>query len=73
MGGESFRLAVLTLAVLLPAAATKGAKPPPSCEAVRKVFQLRRLGPLGGVPESPRAGKAELAGREAPAAAGPPV
>lgn len=71
MGGKSFRLAVLTLAVLLLAAGTEGAEPPPSCEAVRKVFQLRRLDPLGGVPESPRAGKAELAGQEALAAAEP--
>ncbi|KAM4904558.1 LOW QUALITY PROTEIN: glypican-5 [Sylvia borin] len=69
--GKSFRLAVLTLAVLLSAAATEIAEPPPSCEAVRKVSQLRRLVPPGGVPESPRAGKAELAGQEAPAAAGP--
>ncbi|XP_068038544.1 glypican-5 isoform X6 [Anomalospiza imberbis] len=56
MGGKSFRLGVLTLAALLLAAASEGAEPPPSCEAVRKVFQLRRLGPLGGVPEFPRAG-----------------
>ncbi|XP_039913096.1 glypican-5 isoform X3 [Hirundo rustica] len=56
MGGKSFRLVVLTLAVLLLAAATEGTEPSPSCEAVRKVFQLRRLGPLGGVPGSPRAG-----------------
>ncbi|XP_062343783.1 glypican-5 [Cinclus cinclus] len=56
MGGKSFLLGVLTLAVLLLAAALEGAEPPLSCEAVRKVFQLRRLGPLGGVPESPRAG-----------------
>ncbi|XP_058714531.1 glypican-5 isoform X1 [Poecile atricapillus] len=56
MGGKSFRLGVQTLGVLLLAAASQGAEPPPSCEAVRKVFQLRRLGPLGGVPESPRAG-----------------
>ncbi|XP_072787310.1 glypican-5 isoform X1 [Taeniopygia guttata] len=56
MGGKSFRLGILTLAVLLLAAASEGAEPPPSCEAVRKVFQLRRLGPLGGVPEFPRAG-----------------
>lgn len=70
MGSKSFLLGVLTLAVLLLAAASEGAEPPLSCEAVRKVFQLRRLGPLGGVPESPRAGKAELAGQEAPGAAG---
>ncbi|XP_041899872.1 glypican-5 isoform X8 [Corvus kubaryi] len=56
MGGKSLRLGFLTLAVLLLAAASEGAEPPPSCEAVRKVFQLRRLGPLGGVPEFPRAG-----------------
>ncbi|XP_077637610.1 glypican-5-like [Lonchura striata] len=56
MGGKSFRLGIPTLAVLLLAAASEGAEPPPSCEAVRKVFQLRRLGPLGGVPELPRAG-----------------
>ncbi|XP_032907387.1 glypican-5 isoform X6 [Catharus ustulatus] len=56
MGGKSFLLGVLTLAVLLLAAASEGAEPTSSCEAVRKVFQLRRLGPLGGVPESPRAG-----------------
>ncbi|NWV36842.1 GPC5 protein, partial [Grantiella picta] len=56
MGGKSLRLAVWTVGVLLLAAAPEGAEPPPSCEAVRKVFQLRRLGPLGGVPESPRAG-----------------
>ncbi|XP_005516853.2 PREDICTED: glypican-5 [Pseudopodoces humilis] len=56
MGVKSFRLSVLTLGVLLLAAASQSAEPPPSCEAVRKVFQLRRLGPLGGVPESPRAG-----------------
>ncbi|XP_039237880.1 glypican-5 [Pipra filicauda] len=45
----------------VPAAEPPGASafcswPPPSCDAVQKVFQLRRLGPLGGVPESPRAG-----------------
>ncbi|XP_048151720.1 glypican-5 isoform X2 [Corvus hawaiiensis] len=56
MGGKSLRLGFLTLPVLLLAAASEGAEPPPSCEAVRKVFQLRRLGPLGGVPEFPRAG-----------------
>ncbi|XP_071287095.1 glypican-5 isoform X12 [Agelaius tricolor] len=56
MGGKSLCLGVLTVAVLLLAAASQGAEPPPSCEAVRKVFQLRRLGPLGGVPEFPRAG-----------------
>ncbi|XP_063005596.1 glypican-5 isoform X4 [Melospiza melodia melodia] len=56
MGAESLCLGVLTVAVLLLAAASQGAEPPPSCEAVRKVFQLRRLGPLGGVPEFPRAG-----------------
>ncbi|XP_038007758.1 glypican-5 isoform X5 [Motacilla alba alba] len=56
MGGKSFCFAVLTVAVLLLAAASVGAEPPPSCEAVRKVFQVRRLGPLGGVPEFPRAG-----------------
>lgn len=67
MGGKSCRLAVLSLALLLPAAAAEGEEPPPNCEAVRKVFQLRRLGPLGGIPESPRAGKAGLAGQGAPA------
>ncbi|NXE59197.1 GPC5 protein, partial [Calcarius ornatus] len=56
MGGKSLCLGVLTVAVLLLAAASQGAEPPPSCEAVRKVFQLRRLGPLGGVPQFPRAG-----------------
>ncbi|XP_041279344.1 glypican-5 [Onychostruthus taczanowskii] len=56
MGGKSFLLGVLTISILLLAAASEGAEPPPSCEAVRKVFQLRRLGPLGGVPEVPRAG-----------------
>ncbi|XP_064568886.1 glypican-5 isoform X4 [Zonotrichia leucophrys gambelii] len=56
MGAKSLCLGVLTVAVLLLAAASQGAEPPPSCEAVRKVFQLRRLGPLGGVPEFPRAG-----------------
>ncbi|KAL9866906.1 glypican-5 isoform 2-T2 [Geothlypis trichas] len=56
MAGKSLCLGVLTVAVLLLAAASQGAEPPPSCEAVRKVFHLRRLGPLGGVPEIPRAG-----------------
>ncbi|XP_050832507.1 glypican-5 [Serinus canaria] len=56
MGGKRFCLGVLTVAVLLLAAASQGTEPPPSCEAVRKVFQLRRLGPLGSVPEFPRAG-----------------
>ncbi|XP_054695855.1 glypican-5 isoform X2 [Grus americana] len=54
MGGKSFGLGVLS--VLLLAAASRGAEPPPSCEGVRKVFQLRQLGPLRGIPESPRAG-----------------
>ncbi|XP_075597620.1 glypican-5 isoform X2 [Balearica regulorum gibbericeps] len=56
MGGKSFSLGVLSLGVLLLAAASRGAEPPPSCEGVRKVFQLRQLGPLRGIPESPRAG-----------------
>lgn len=55
MGRNS--LGVLTLGVLLLAAASEGAELPPGCEGVRKVLQLRRLGPLGDVPESPRAGK----------------
>ncbi|XP_065511333.1 glypican-5 [Caloenas nicobarica] len=54
MGGKS--LSVLRLGVLLLAAASGDAEPPPSCEGVRKVFQLRQLGPLRGIPESPRAG-----------------
>lgn len=58
MGGKSLRLGVLILgALLLAAAASGGAEPPPSCEGVRKVFQLRQLGSLRGIPESPRAGK----------------
>ncbi|XP_014811008.1 PREDICTED: glypican-5 isoform X2 [Calidris pugnax] len=63
MGGKSLSLGVLSLGALLllllfllPAAASGGAEPPPSCEGVRKVFQLRQLGPLRGIPESPRAG-----------------
>ncbi|XP_051495322.1 glypican-5 [Apus apus] len=57
MGGKSLRLGVLNLGVLLlAAAASGGAEPPPSCEGVRKVFQLRQLGPLWSIPESPRAG-----------------
>ncbi|KAM7130002.1 glypican-5 [Ciconia maguari] len=56
MGGKNLSLGVLSLGVLLLAAASGGAEPPPSCEGVRKVFQLRQLGPLRGIPESPRAG-----------------
>ncbi|XP_030315144.1 glypican-5 [Calypte anna] len=58
MGGKSFSFGVLSLgALLLAAAASSGdAEPPPSCEGVREVFQLRQLGPLRGIPESPRAG-----------------
>ncbi|XP_076218321.1 glypican-5 isoform X1 [Aptenodytes patagonicus] len=56
MGGKSLSPGVLSLGVLLLAAASGRAGPPPSCEDVRKVFQLRQLGPLRGIPESPRAG-----------------
>ncbi|KAM6286496.1 glypican-5 isoform 3-T3 [Spheniscus humboldti] len=56
MGGKSLSPGVLSLGVLLLAAASGGAGRPPSCEDVRKVFQLRQLGPLRGIPESPRAG-----------------
>ncbi|KAM9246472.1 glypican-5 [Leptosomus discolor] len=56
MAGKSFSLGVLGLGVLLLAAASGDAEPPPSCEGVRKVFQLRQLGPLRGIPKSPRAG-----------------
>ncbi|OPJ66949.1 hypothetical protein AV530_016902 [Patagioenas fasciata monilis] len=54
MGVKS--LSVLRLGVLLLATASGDAEAPPSCEGVRKVFQLRQLGPLRGIPESPRAG-----------------
>ncbi|XP_053912356.1 glypican-5 isoform X2 [Cuculus canorus] len=54
MGGKS--LGVFGLGALLLAAASGAAEPPPSCESVRKVFQLRQLGSLKGIPESPRAG-----------------
>lgn len=60
MEGKS--LSVLRLGVLLLAAASGDAEPPPSCEGVRKVFQLRQLGPLRGIPESPRAGEGKLGG-----------
>ncbi|XP_056184647.1 glypican-5 [Falco biarmicus] len=60
MEGKRLSLGVLgvlgVLGLLLLAAAAGGAEPPPSCEGVRKVFQLRQLGPLRGIPESPRAG-----------------
>ncbi|KAM9021626.1 LOW QUALITY PROTEIN: glypican-5 [Ara ararauna] len=57
MRGKSLSLGVFSLGFLLLAAAAPGAAvPPQSCEAVRKVFQLRQLGPLRGIPESPRAG-----------------
>ncbi|XP_069734747.1 glypican-5 isoform X2 [Phaenicophaeus curvirostris] len=55
MGRKSLSPGVLGLGVLLLAAAS-GAAEPPSCESVRKVFQLRQLGSLRGIPESPRAG-----------------
>lgn len=71
MAGKRLCLGVLSLGVLLLAAASGGAEPPPSCEGVRKVFQLRQLGPLRGVPESPRAGKGQLGGgQKAQGAAG---
>ncbi|XP_046765461.1 glypican-5 isoform X10 [Gallus gallus] len=56
MGARS--LSVLLLPLLLAAAATPAPRDgePRSCEAVRKVFQLRQLGSLRGVPEFPRAG-----------------
>lgn len=52
MAGKGLGLAVLLLL------AARGAGEPRGCEAVRKVFQLRQLGPLRGLPHSPRAGKA---------------
>ncbi|XP_032297934.1 glypican-5 isoform X7 [Coturnix japonica] len=53
---EARSLSVLLL--LLAAAATPAPRDgePRSCEAVRKVFQLRQLGSFRGVPEFPRAG-----------------
>lgn len=51
MAGKGLGLVVLLLL------AASGAGEPRGCEAVRKVFQLRQLGPLRGVPDSPRAGK----------------
>ncbi|XP_074945691.1 glypican-5 isoform X2 [Phalacrocorax aristotelis] len=61
MAGKSLSLGALSLGALLLAAAVGGAEPPSppppgSCRGVRKVFQLRRLGSLRGIPESPRAG-----------------
>ncbi|KAM6097573.1 glypican-5 isoform 2-T2 [Chlamydotis macqueenii] len=57
MAGSSLGPGVLSLGVLLLAATSGGGEAPPSsCEGVRKVFQLRRFGPLRGIPESPRAG-----------------
>ncbi|XP_032053762.1 glypican-5 [Aythya fuligula] len=50
MAGKGLGLVVLLLL------AARGAGEPRGCEAVRKVFQLRQLGPLRGVPDSPRAG-----------------
>lgn len=64
MEGNGLNLSVLSLAVLLLAAASGGAELPPSCEGVRKVFQLRRLGPLRGIPEFPRAGMGRPVGTE---------
>ncbi|XP_061851945.1 glypican-5 isoform X2 [Colius striatus] len=49
-------LGVLSLSALLLIAAPGGAGPPTGCQGVRKVFQLRQLGPLRDIPESPRAG-----------------
>ncbi|KAM9388324.1 glypican-5 [Phaethornis superciliosus] len=60
MGGKSFSFGVLSLGALVLAAFTASpgaAEPPPSCEGAREV--LRELGPLRGIPESPREG-AEL-------------
>lgn len=51
MAGKGLGLAVLLLL------AARGAGEPRGCEAVRKVFQLRQLGSLRGLPHSPRAGK----------------
>lgn len=62
MGARSF--SVLLLLLLLAAAATPAPRDgePRSCEAVRKVFQLRQLGSLRGVPEFPRAGEGSAGG-----------
>lgn len=51
MAGKGLGFVVLVLL------AARGAGEPRGCQAVRKVFQLRQLGPLRGVPDSPRAGK----------------
>ncbi|XP_075279740.1 glypican-5 isoform X2 [Opisthocomus hoazin] len=56
MAGRSLRLGARLRAALLLAAAAGLAEPPPSCEGVRKVFRLRQLGPVRGIPESPREG-----------------
>lgn len=69
MGARS--LSVLLLPLLLAAAATPAPRDgePRSCEAVRKVFQLRQLGSLRGVPEFPRAGEGSAGGPQEGAAA----